>query len=590
MADTSKPQLIKNIFKNLFTVKRSNETWLNTLRRVIGIIIPMFVVFYFFGPSAGVMAIIGSLTPAGLSNSLPLKIRLKVLLVITLIIPACMGLGAMSTIIPGSLVIIIFLVAFISTFLYHAIFTGPPGPINFIFATALGAFLVGTRNIDPYMVVGITILSAFLSSAISLIDVLIDPLRPSRLAVNSAKEYAQEYIDKIKAKDESGLSNREELARIKSDATRYINRAWSFLKADKDFSYAKGPEYRTIVNKLENIHLQYARTLDTNQALSQDFSFEDVRPGDFGTPSVAYKLKTAISSSSRPFFAGLRIAIACSISTIVVMVLGIGHPYWALLTSGLILHMFPDRLDSVEITASRIVGDFLGLGLFALSIPVLTQSPEAAFLLVIVFLLFNERLSRKNTPLAIASIVPLVLIVASLGHVTADNVDQLMFDRGVETIIGSIVAVLTIMFVAKTAEHQMIKHKIELLFDCLGDLLAHMAVGRISSERARSIRNKVSYELMDASDIMDNAMKEESLESTWKGSARALSELGYSSYWQSFSDSERLRENALKAHDELVILLDTYPLDDKDACPIDPNKLDHIRASLLGSDTDYLKR
>ncbi len=545
----------------------------------------MFVVFYFFGPSAGVIAIIGSLTPAGLSNSLPLKIRLKVLIVITLIIPACMGLGAMSTIIPGSLVIIIFLVAFLSTFMYHAIFTGPPGPINFIFATALGAFLVGTRNVDPYMVVGITILSAFLSSAISLIDVLIDPMRPSRQAVESADEYVDQYMHKVKKLDEQSSFNREDLARTKSDATRYINRAWSFLKADKDFSFAKGPEYCTILNKLEKIHLDYARALDTNQALSNEFSFEDVKPGDFGTPSAAYKLKTAISANSRPFFAGLRIAIACSISTIAVIVLEIGHPYWALLTSGLILHMFPDRLDSVEKTASRVLGDFLGLGLFWLVIPIIAHSPEAAFLLMIVFLLFNERLSRKNTPLAIASIVPLVLIVASLGHVTVDKVDQLMFDRGIETIIGSTVAVLTIIFVAKTAEHQMIKHKIELLFDNLGDLLAHMAVGKIHSERAQMIRNRVSYELMDASDIFDTAMKEESVENAWKSSARALSELGYSSYWLSFSDTEALRKSASKAHDGLVVLLDNYPLLAKEAYPVDAEKLDKVRKSLLGEDT-----
>nr|WP_242679968.1 FUSC family protein [Nocardioides sp. IC4_145] len=118
--------------------------------------------------------------------------------------------------------------------------------------------------------------------------------------------------------------------------------------------------------------------------------------------------------------------------------LGIGHPYWAMV-SAVVPLAAADPLRQVVRGLHRIVGTTLGLGLAALLLA-WDPSPLGVVLVVVLLQVLAELLVGRNYAAALVVITPLALLMVHL--VAPTPTATLLLDRGVETLLGVVVGLV----------------------------------------------------------------------------------------------------------------------------------------------------
>lgn len=138
-----------------------------------------------------------------------------------------------------------------------------------------------------------------------------------------------------------------------------------------------------------------------------------------------------------------RDACAVVLAGSVAVGVGIGHPYWAMVAAVAPLSV---RGVSGQLTRAvhRVVGTLLGL-LPAAALLELELRGVALVVLVAVMQFVTELLVGRNYGVALLFITPLALLMGqTVRHVPAAG---LLFDRGVETVVGSLVGVAVLVAV-----------------------------------------------------------------------------------------------------------------------------------------------
>ncbi|MET7969206.1 FUSC family protein [Micromonospora sp. NPDC005305] len=131
----------------------------------------------------------------------------------------------------------------------------------------------------------------------------------------------------------------------------------------------------------------------------------------------------------------MRYALAVVLAGGVATAVGIGHPYWAMVAAVAPLSATGVTAQLVR-AAHRILGTLLGLLTSAVLLaPALP--PYATVLVVAVLQIVTELLVGRNYGLALLFITPMALLMGQLA--VARPAGQLLYDRGVETVIGGVV-------------------------------------------------------------------------------------------------------------------------------------------------------
>lgn len=117
---------------------------------------------------------------------------------------------------------------------------------------------------------------------------------------------------------------------------------------------------------------------------------------------------------------------------------GIGHPYWAMV-SAVVPLAARDLLPQMVRGLQRVIGTAMGLVLAALLLHL--DLPGLALILLVVALQVGaELLVGRNYAIALIVITPLALLMVHLAAPTPTK--TLIFDRGVETLIGVLIGIL----------------------------------------------------------------------------------------------------------------------------------------------------
>lgn len=537
--------------RELITIAPTSSRWSGTLRRGAGIILPMLVTFWLVSPEAGLISMVGSMTPVAVSNGMPFKSRVKSLLTISIAIALCMGIGAMSNAISYAIVAVVFVVGALAMFVYHSIFSGPPGPIGLIFATVLGSYICGTSGYDPILAVLITLFGALGASAISLLDVLIDPVRPVRSAVSDAVSSVDSFQQLIAEKD----IKLAQFSEAKNNATRRINRAWNYLDAGVVLARpAILEEIAQLKSDLVKAHMQFAGMLEEEETGEPRFHADDVVVGQISLPGFGYRIRTNFNTRSHAFFAAMRLGIACSAAAFITYGLHIGHPYWAVLTAGMMLHLVPDRVTSIKKAGFRAVGETAGLLLYALIIPFLTSGTQA-FVVVLVLFLLHDYVNSRNMALGAMMMTPLALLVATVGNFGHESALMVIATRAFETVVGMVCALVSLYFVGRSAPERMIRTQFRRLLKASVEVLNHMAVGRMDTIIGQELRDELQYELMRTSLIVGQTVRDLDKAAQWRDVERITTMLGYDTFWLSWTDTQDNRQRARRAADRLVQML-----------------------------------
>ncbi|MDN4160522.1 FUSC family protein [Nocardioides abyssi] len=118
--------------------------------------------------------------------------------------------------------------------------------------------------------------------------------------------------------------------------------------------------------------------------------------------------------------------------------LGIGHPYWAMV-SAVVPLVAADPLRQVVRGVHRVLGTAAGLALSGMLLA-LDLAPLGTVLVVVALQVAAELLIGRNYAVALVAVTPLALLMIHL--VSPVPTSTLLLDRGVETVIGVVVGLV----------------------------------------------------------------------------------------------------------------------------------------------------
>ncbi|MER5185187.1 FUSC family protein [Streptomyces sp. NPDC002896] len=381
-----------------------------------------------FGPKLGLISLMGAMTPFW-ETGRPLWARVRNSLLVSAALTAAMSVGVLVAphqwaVVPASVVIIMA----VAVLYYAFMLTRGPSPVMMFYAAVLGTYF-GADPAVGWRMVGVTAFSALLASALLLVPLALAPRWPEERAVAAARAAVAAY--RLTDSD-------DETARLSRNAAyQAVNSAWLTLRSA--WPANRGRHHRALAADLMATNRLLAETLLSR--LGTEAVVPAPRAGIdllHGRPGWRYLLGHALRGNSVEWFTAWRMALAAGIAGIVSQLVGIGHPYWAILTSTVVINQWMDRVTATRRAAHRTVGTLLGVGVvwavFSLH-PTLWWTVAA----VVICMIGQYLLFPLNYALALVAITPMALLaVEAAGGGTVAGITT---DRFTDTVIGAATAV-----------------------------------------------------------------------------------------------------------------------------------------------------
>jgi len=165
-----------------------------------------------------------------------------------------------------------------------------------------------------------------------------------------------------------------------------------------------------------------------------------VRRRDAALHETRAPLRFVMDGISRTIL--VRLALAAAIAVAVSAPLGLPRAYWVVLTVVVILQNgHTVRLSALR-GVHRVLGTFVGLGVFALTAMLGARGLVLAFVLMALQFVV-EMVIIRNYGLALIFITPLAMLISTQGG----HVEEIIADRVIDTLIGTAIA-LAVLFAA----------------------------------------------------------------------------------------------------------------------------------------------
>ncbi|MGW0792119.1 FUSC family protein [Streptomyces sp. NPDC002911] len=133
-----------------------------------------------------------------------------------------------------------------------------------------------------------------------------------------------------------------------------------------------------------------------------------------------------------------RTLVGCALAGYVSSALGVGHPYWALVTAASVYQ--PNLTLTWSRALQRTVGTLLGVLVFAAVIPLARVGPLVLVLCVLFFNFAAEALITRNYWLGSVAVTPMALLILEFGGFQPAG--ELIADRVLDTLVGVAVGFL----------------------------------------------------------------------------------------------------------------------------------------------------
>ncbi|MFB6435370.1 FUSC family protein [Streptomyces sp. NPDC056411] len=135
---------------------------------------------------------------------------------------------------------------------------------------------------------------------------------------------------------------------------------------------------------------------------------------------------------------GARVAVGCALAGWASMAVGVGHPYWAVVTAASIYQA--NTTLSWQRAVQRTLGNLLGLVLFTALLPLIHTGQLAMIVLALVCQLGAEACITRNYWLASVCVTPMALLLTQFG--SRQPATTLIADRWIDTVVGAGVGLL----------------------------------------------------------------------------------------------------------------------------------------------------
>lgn len=211
-------------------------------------------------------------------------------------------------------------------------------------------------------------------------------------------------------------------------------------------------------------------------------------------------LLRALAPGSPVLPIALRTLIGCALAGYASSALGVGHPYWAVVTAASVYQ--PNVTLTWSRAVQRTVGNLVGVLVLAAVIPVARIGPLALIMCVLAFNFAAEALITRNYWLGSIAVTPMALLVMEFAD--THPAGGLIADRALDTLLGAAVGLLVAIAVPNRRAAGRVEQALTATAEARGraeDLIAHPDSDALALDLARRRLTSSLVELRDAGDI-----------------------------------------------------------------------------------------
>ncbi|MFE5580227.1 FUSC family protein [Kitasatospora sp. NPDC056531] len=330
---------------------------------------------------------------------------------------------------------------------------GPPGSLIITFTTASCAF-VPQRLPDLAPHLALTVLGAALAWLVCMAPAPLRPYGPERIATARALEAAARLLRTAPgaaltaaaltaaartalvgavdaARHSLALSSPARRRALGDAPERLLVHAEAALAAPADPAAAE--RYAAWARDLRR-----GRTLpllDLTEAEAADLRAR--RPGP--RPSS----RAALRPGSVLLPIGLRVAVGCAAAGWLSLALGVGRPYWAVVTAASVFQA--NSTLSWQRALQRVLGNLLGLALFTAALPLAHSGPVALIVLGLLCQFGAEATIARSYWLATVFVTPMALLMTEFAGLQPAR--TLVADRWLDTCVGALTGLAACLLV-----------------------------------------------------------------------------------------------------------------------------------------------
>ncbi|MET7683925.1 FUSC family protein [Streptomyces sp. NPDC005423] len=315
---------------------------------------------------------------------------------------------------------------------------GPPGNVVLAFISSASLFVPQTTGQVPGHL-ALAAAAGVWAWLVGMAPALVRPHGPERRATAHALLAAAAYADTH--------GTGEGHARARAAAAAAVHTAWQSL-----LSTGARPALRHALDRLlVRAEVALAAPADTDPERLRAWARElrgngPVPPADVPADGELLGVDAELATPASPLWTRLgplapvvlRTALGCALAGYVSLALGVGRPYWALVTAASLYQA------NVTLTWSRgvqrVVGNLVGVLAFAALVP-LTHAHPAALVLCCLALNFGaEALIGRNYWLGSVCVTPMALLITEFAKVQQPG--ELITERVLDTLVGALVGLL----------------------------------------------------------------------------------------------------------------------------------------------------
>ncbi|MFI9822667.1 FUSC family protein [Streptomyces sp. NPDC052013] len=382
---------------------------------------------------------------------------------------------------------------------------GPPGNVVLTFVSSASLFVPQTLGQVPGHL-ALAAAAGVWAWLIGMAPALVRPHGPERRATAQALAATAAYVALAAAARQGAEARNADAGRHSSEAGRHsaaraaayaaVQAAWRTLLATGSRASATRRALERLVVRAE-VALAAPADADPERlrTWSRALRGTGTVPGGADAPTDADELLgVAVERATPPSPLrtrlgpltpiALRTALGCALAGYASLALGIGRPYWALVTAASLYQV------NVTLTGSRavqrVVGNLAGVLLFAAVAPVAHLGPLALVLCCLVLNFGAEALIGRNYWLGSVCVTPMALLVTEFAGYQRPA--ELITERVVDTLVGALVGFAAAVAVTNRRAGRRVERALaaaERARECAARLLAEPHAAPAALETAR---------------------------------------------------------------------------------------------------------
>ncbi|MFJ8474882.1 FUSC family protein [Kitasatospora sp. NPDC094011] len=349
---------------------------------------------------------------------------------------------------------------------------GPPGSLIITFTTASCAFVLQRpADLPPHL--ALTVLGAALAWLVCMAPALLRPYGPERIATARALEAAARLARTGPGGSDAAARTalvgavdaaRQSLA-LSSPARRHAlgdapERLLVHAEAALAAPTTRGPDPAAeaapaAASAAAERYAGWARDLRRGRPLPLlDLTGAEAAELRAHRPEPRPSLRRALRPGSALLPIVLRVAVGCAAAGWLSLALGVGRPYWAVVTAASVFQA--NSTLSWQRALQRVLGNLLGLALFTAALPVAHSGPVALIALGLLCQFGAEATIARSYWLATVFVTPMALMMTEFAG--RQPAATLVADRWLDTCVGALTGLAACLLVTNRRTATRLSH------------------------------------------------------------------------------------------------------------------------------------